>query len=107
MAEITFASTNLALDPETFPQAVAQALAATNPVDDLLDLARRLRDLELAHHLPSDVFYQRYRAGLLDEALQHRVEWAASYEMYIALKRMVESAFIRAAVQPELSEMAG
>ncbi|MBS1252506.1 MAG: hypothetical protein MAG451_01546 [Anaerolineales bacterium] len=87
-----------------FQQALAQAMAMTNPVDDLLELANRLREYEQEHNMTSADFYQRYQAGTLEEGLQHCTEWAAVYDLFVKTRRMVEATLMRAGVQPELSE---
>lgn len=89
---------------EEFRQAVAEAIMTTNPVDDLLLLAERLRQYEQQGRMSSVSFYQAYRAGLLDEKLQHRTEWAAAYDLFVKTKRMLEATLMRAAVRPEFSE---
>jgi hypothetical protein len=68
---------------EEFRQAIAEAIAATSPVDDLLLLAERLRQYELQGRMSSVSFYQAYQSGLLDEKLQHRTEWAATYDLFL------------------------
>ncbi len=91
---------------EEFRQALAQALATANPIDDLLELTNRLREYEQTHQMTSADFYQRYLAGALDEELQHCTEWFAVYDQFLKIKRIVEAALMRAAVQPEVSEIA-
>lgn len=89
---------------EEFRQALAQAMATANPIDDLLELADRLHEYEQKYHMASADFYPRYQAGTLAEPLQHCVEWAAVYDLFVKTKRMVEATLMRAALQPELSE---
>jgi len=68
---------------EEFRQMLAQAIAAANPVDDLLELGNRLYAYEQKYQMPSAAFYQRYQAGTLDEELQHCTEWAAIYDLFV------------------------
>ncbi len=91
--------------PEEFRQRLAQALAETNPVDDLLTLSNQLRDFEQRYQMSSDDFYQRYQEGELDDELQHCIAWAAAYELFVKTRRALEATLMRAAVQPELSEV--
>lgn len=91
---------------DDFRQALAEALAMTNPVDDLLELADRLREFEEEHKMTSADFFQGYQRGTLDEQLQHCTEWAAVYDLFIKTKRMVEATLMRAAVQAEVTETA-
>jgi hypothetical protein len=104
MAELTF--TNSLPSSGEFRQALAQAIAMTNPVDDLLALSSRLREYEQKHHISSGDFYQRYQAGTLDEELQHCIEWAAVYDLFLKTRRILEATLMRAAMLPELGEVA-
>lgn len=104
MTELTFKN-NLPSSDE-FRQALAQAMAMTNPVDDLLELSERLREYEHKYHMSSDDFYQRYQAGTLDEELQHCIDWAALYDMFLKTRRVLEATLMRAAMLPELGEVA-
>jgi hypothetical protein len=85
-------------------QALAEAMAAANPVDDLLILAERLHEYERKNAMSSASFHSRFEAGTLDDELQHCTEWAAAYDLFLKTKRALESTLMRAAVQPELSE---
>ncbi|PKO21463.1 MAG: hypothetical protein CVU38_14635 [Chloroflexi bacterium HGW-Chloroflexi-1] len=91
--------------PAEFRQALADAMAATNPVDDLLVLAGRLGEYERKYRMSSVSFAQRYQAGRLDDEVQHCVEWAAAYDLFVKTKRVVEATLMRAAVQPEFAEV--
>jgi len=102
MAELTFMNGLPALGE--FRQTLAQAMAMTNPVDDLLELSARLYEFEQKYVMSSDDFYQRYQAGTLDDALQHCVEWAAVYDLFLKTRRMLEATLMRAAMLPELEK---
>jgi hypothetical protein len=60
---------------DEFQKALAQAMSATNPVDDLLELANDLWEFEQKHRMSSLEFYEKYRAGSLDDELQHCLDW--------------------------------
>ncbi|MCA9952667.1 MAG: hypothetical protein KDE48_23620 [Anaerolineales bacterium] len=90
--------------PNEFEKFLSQAFANTNPVDDLLQLANQLWDFEQNHQMSSTSFYEKFEAGLLDEELQHCIEWAATYNLFIKTKRKVEATLMRAAIQSELFE---
>jgi len=92
--------------PDEFQKHLAEAMSQTNPVDDLLELADRLRQFEARHQLESAEFYSQYQAGSLEDDLQHNIEWAADYEAFIKTKRKLESALMRAVVQTEMLETA-
>jgi hypothetical protein len=99
MTELTFEN-NLP-DSKEFRQALAQAMAMTNPIDDLLMLADRLREYEQKYKMVSAKFYAQYQAGTLDEELQHCLEWAALYDLFLKTKRTLEATLMRAALQPQ------
>ncbi|MGB0389385.1 MAG: hypothetical protein ACPGWR_31565 [Ardenticatenaceae bacterium] len=90
---------------EEFRQSLAQAIADTNPVDDLLQLSGQLREYEQTHQLSSADFFQKYQAGTLDEPLQHCAEWAATYNLFMKIKRTLEATLMRAAIYPEREEV--
>ena len=91
---------------DEFRRTLKQAISTTNPVDDLLELADRLRGYEREYNLSSDDFYRQYQAGTLSDELQHHIEWVAVYDLFIKTKRVLEATLIRAAIQPDLSEIA-
>ena len=51
---------------DEFQKALTQAMANSNPVDDLLELANDLREFEQKHRMSSADFYKKYQAGSLD-----------------------------------------
>lgn len=89
---------------DEFQKALAEAMATTNPVDDLLELANDLWEFEQKYHISSADFYKKYESGSLNDELQHCTEWAATYDFFVKTKRKLEAALMRAAVQPELLE---
>ncbi len=91
---------------DEFGRALAEVMGRTNPVDDLLELSDELREFEQRYQLPSQKFYADYRAGMLNDELQHNVEWAATYELFLKTKVKLEAALMRAAVQAESLEPA-
>lgn len=92
--------------PGEFQKSLAEAMALTNPVDDLLELSNELGEFERQFHMSSADFYEKYQRGLLNDELQHCLEWATTYGLFTKTKRKLEAALIRAAVQPELLEPA-
>ena len=91
---------------DEFQKALAEAMANTNPVDDLLQLANDLWEFEQKYQMPSADFYEQYQTGSLEDELQHCIEWVATYDFFMKTKRKLEAALMRAAVQPELLEPA-
>ena len=95
---------NVLPSPDEFQKELAQTMANTNPIDDLLELANQLWEYEQKHQMSSADFYEKYQAGSLDDELQHCLEWVTTYDFFLKTKRKVEAALIRAAIQPELPE---
>ena len=56
-------------------------LERTSAERELADLTARLQSYESRYHMPSDVFYQRFRAGELGDDIDF-VEWSAFFEMW-------------------------
>ena len=104
MSELTFKSGLPSSDE--FRRALNEAIAMTNPIDDLLELADRLRGYEQKYNRSSADFYRDFQAGTLDDELQHHTEWAAVYDLFAKTKRIIEATLMRAAIQPGLSEIA-
>ena len=84
---------------------VSQASATANPVTDLLELARSLWTFERRYQMTSAQFYAGYQAGILEDELQHCVEWVAVYRMFLKTQQILESTLMRAAVQPAFQEI--
>jgi hypothetical protein len=68
---------------DEFQKALAEAMAHTNPVDDLLELANDLWEFEQKYQMPSADFYEKYQAGSLNDELQHCTEWVATYDFFM------------------------
>ncbi len=102
MPKLTYANE---LPPaDEFQKALADAMADTNPVDDLLELANDLWEFEQKYGMSSADFYEKYQAGSLDDGLQHCIEWVATYDFFMKTKRKLEAALMRTAVQSEFLE---
>jgi hypothetical protein len=92
------------LPPEgEFQKALSAAMAQSNPVTDLLELANDLWEFEQKYQLSSADFYEQYQAGSLDDELQHCTEWAITYDLFMKTRRKVEAALMRTAIQPEFA----
>lgn len=83
---------------DEFQEALAEARANTNPVDDLLELANDLWEFEQEYQMPSADFYEKYQTGLLNDELQHCTEWAVTYDFFLKTKRKLEAALMRTAI---------
>ncbi len=84
---------------EQFRADLEHAMKMANPVDDLLELADELREFETQYNMRSEEFYTRFQAGVLDDELQHCMEWAAAYDMFVKTRRLIEATMMRAAVR--------
>ncbi len=89
MPELTY--TDGLPSSDEFRRMLNETLATTNPIDDLLELAYRLREYERKYNLSSADFHRQYQAGALDDELQHHVEWAAVYDLFVKTKRVLEA----------------
>ncbi|RLT39668.1 MAG: hypothetical protein DWI57_09845 [Chloroflexi bacterium] len=102
MPTLSYTQETMPKSSEEFQRQLAEAMAASNPIDDLLELAADLRCFEQKYEMASDEFYRKYKAGVLNEELQHCMEWASFYRMYSKTRRAIENALVRAAVYPEI-----
>ena len=102
MATLSYTQETMPESSEEFQRQLAEAIANSNPIDDLLELAAALRGFEEKYEMPSDEFYRKYKAGVLSEELQHCMEWASFYRMYSNTRRAIENALVRAAVYPTI-----
>lgn len=91
--------------PAEFQAALEETVAKANPVDDLLELAEDLHKFEQQHGISSPDFYLQYQAGMLADELQHSLEWAAIYEMFLETKHLIESTLMRAAIHIQMLQM--
>jgi len=101
MTRLTFTKDNLPL-PEEFERMLKEAMEKSNPVDELLEVAGELREYEQKYGMTSIEFYEQFRQGTLDDELQHFFGWAAAFESFNELKRVVESALMREVVWREV-----
>ena len=106
MATLSYTHETMPKSSEEFQRQLAEALANSNPIDDLLELAADLRAFEKKYGMASEEFYRKYKAGVLDDELQHCMEWASFYRMYSKTRRAIENALMRAAVYPEIEPAA-
>jgi hypothetical protein len=83
--------------PEEFRRMLKEAVAKSNPVDELIELSHELYELEQRYGMSSAEFYEKYQRGELgdDEDIMH---WATVYESFLMLKQSLEAALIREAV---------
>ncbi len=84
MSELTFE--NGLPRSDEFRSALAQTIAESNPLDDLLELAEELGAYERQYGMSAEEFYAKYQAGLSGDEL-HWMEWAATYELFMENKR--------------------
>ncbi len=106
MATLSYTQETMPKSSEEFQRQLAEAIANSNPIDDLLELAAELRVFEAKYEMASDEFYRKYKAGVLDDELQHCMECSSIYRMYSKTRRAIESALVRAAVYPQIEPVA-
>jgi len=86
---------------DEFRRMLAETIAESNPLDDLLELAEELGVCERKYGMSTEEFHAKYQTGQLGDEL-HWMEWAGTYELFMENKRRLESALMRASVQPEI-----
>jgi hypothetical protein len=99
MPKLSFTSENMPT-PEEFQRMLADAMAKSNPLDELLELAGELRELEQKYGMTSTEFCRKYERGEMgdDAEIMH---WAATYHTFAELRTHVESALMREATYRE------
>ncbi len=90
---------------EEFQRQLAEAIVASNPIDDLLELAADLRCYEEKYEMASEEFYRRFKAGQMGDDFDF-FGWSSCFRMYTKTRRSIESALMRASVwsREEISE---
>ena len=83
-----------------FQAMLHETMSTANPIEDLLALTEKLHAYEQQHNISSSAFSAAYERGELPESLAHEVAWAATYDMFIRLKRRLETTLMRAAMEP-------
>ena len=91
---------------EEFQRQLTQAFAEANPVDDLLMLVEELRQYERQYSMTSAAFFRQFQAGALNDELQHCIEWAATYDVFLEIKRSIEVGLMQVAITLPEVEMA-
>ena len=76
--------------PDEFQRVVQDALAKSNPVDDLLELAQELRRYEQQYGMSSEEFFRRFQRGELGDALDF-IDWAGAYHLFLDRKAQTET----------------
>jgi len=87
--------------PSEFQQMVQDALAKSNPVDDLLELAEELHGYEQRYGMSSEEFFRRFQQGELGDALDY-IDWAGAYRLFLDRKARVEAALMQVAIWRQL-----
>jgi len=100
MARLVFTKDNLPT-PEEFERMLADAIEKSNPVDELVELAQELYELEQEFGMNSADFYERYQHGEMGDS-QEVMHWAMLYQSFLERKMRVEAALVREAVWREI-----
>lgn len=99
MAKLSYTKETMPKSSEEFQRDLAEAIAKSNPIDHLLELAAELRCYEEKYGMASDDFYRRFKSGELGDDFDF-FGWSARFRMYTNTRRAIESALMRAAVLP-------
>lgn len=97
MATLSYTQETMPKSSEEFQRQLAEAIANSNPIDDLLELAAELRGFEKQYEMPSEEFHQRFNSGEIGDDIDF-FDWNATYRMYLRLRKAIEAALVRAAV---------
>jgi len=85
------------IERDRFQQMWRDAAESTSPVEDLVELSRDLRDLEIRYGLTSEEFAAKFKRGEMGDAMDF-IEWIGLHEMYEFAKKSIEIALMRAAM---------
>jgi hypothetical protein len=96
MTQLTFTQENLPT-LEEFRRLLLEAWLSSNPVDELLELAERLREYEQRYGMSSSDFYERYQRGEMGDE-REIMRWAILYGAFIEHRSRVEAALTREAI---------
>lgn len=105
MATLSYTQETMPKSSEEFQRQLAEAIANSNPIDDLLELAAELRGFEKKYGMASDEFYRRFKAGELGDDFDF-FNWSSCFRMYTKTRNAIESALMRAAVLPTANNIA-
>jgi len=67
-----------------------QIIEYTSPLDALVALAKQLNTYEIKYQMDSAEFFSQYSQGQTSDD-EDFVEWAGSYQHYLALRQELES----------------
>ncbi|MFB0533494.1 MAG: hypothetical protein ACETWR_00780 [Anaerolineae bacterium] len=96
MVRLSFTSENIPT-PEEFQQMLTEAMAESNPVEELLELAHELQEYERKYEMRSSEFFERFQRGELGDDMEW-IDWAGTYQLFQRLKRRVELALMQVAI---------
>ena len=74
--------------PEEFQRMLKEAVARSNPIDELLELLRDLVAYEEQYDMMTEEFYERFMQGELGDAEDY-ISWAGDYEVYLRFKHRI------------------
>ena len=87
MARVHFTKENLPKTKREFQRVLKEAMARSNPLDDLLDLAVELHGYEQKYEMTSAEFYPRYHRGEFSDDMMHAtMKWAMAYAQALAIR---------------------
>jgi len=101
MARLTFTQDNLPT-PEEFERMLSEAMAKSNPVDELIELSQELYELEREFGMKSVEFHEKYKRGEMGDSGKV-MHWAMLYHSFLERKKRVEAALVREAVWRDLT----
>jgi len=88
------------MSSEEFQQTLQKAWENGSPLDDLLEIARQLAELEQKYDMKSADFVEKFQRGEMGDEMDF-IWWASIYDLYLDLREQIERALIKAAVMWE------
>jgi len=83
-----------------FQQILQEAWENGSPLDDLLEIAWQLAELEQKYDMKSADFVEKFQRGEMGDEMDF-IWWANIYDLYLDLRERIERALIKVAVMWE------
>ena len=89
MPKVVFTGETWPKSLREFRKALKESWEKSNPVDDFVEVVRKLTLMEQKYGMGSAEFYERFRRGEMGDG-QEFMEWATYFEMYREMKETFE-----------------
>ena len=89
------------MSSEEFQQTLQEAWENSSPLDDLLEIAWQLAELEQKYDMKSADFVEKFGRGEMGDEMDF-IWWASIYDLYLDLRERIERALMKVAVMWEI-----